>query len=98
MNEPSSRPAGSMEHPVPEFHDELRCRNAKSPVSSRRPGLPCYLRLRLSAPRARADHEAVKGIFGNLPPQILVGAIRLHRVDRLLKVRILAGEFSPQFV
>jgi hypothetical protein len=21
-----------MEHPVPDFHDELRCRNAKSPA------------------------------------------------------------------
>jgi hypothetical protein len=28
----------SMEHPVPDFHDELSYRNAKSPASLRRPG------------------------------------------------------------
>src|ERR1700731_766563 len=28
-----SRLASSMEHPIPDFHDEQRCRNAKSPAS-----------------------------------------------------------------
>src|SRR3954467_14932452 len=30
----------------------------------------------LSAAGARADHEAVEGIFGHLPPEILVGVVR----------------------
>ena len=53
---------------------------------------------RRSAAGARADHEAVVGVFGNLPPQILVGAVGLHRVDRLLEVGVLARDFGPQLV
>src|SRR6478735_10140294 len=48
--------------------------------------------------RARADHEAVEGVFGNLPPKVLVGAVGLHRIDRLLEVGVLGGEFGPQLV
>src|SRR5262245_49213691 len=42
-----------------------------------------------SAAGARADHEAVEGVFGNLPPQIFIRAIGLHRIDRLLEVGVL---------
>src|ERR1700758_3707245 len=52
----------------------------------------------VSAARARADHEAVVGVFGNLPPQILIGAVGLHCIDRLLEVRVLGGDLGPQFV
>jgi hypothetical protein len=31
-----------MEHPVPDFHDELSYRNAKSPASCGRPGFVFY--------------------------------------------------------
>src|SRR5258705_11469941 len=51
-----------------------------------------------SAAGARADHEAVVSIFGNLPPQILVGTIGLHRVDGFFEVGVLGGNFSPQLV
>src|SRR5439155_12449573 len=56
------------------------------------------LGLRRSAAGARADHEAVVGIFGNLPPQIFVGAVGLHGVDRLLEVGVLGRDLAPQFV
>src|SRR3954447_12746922 len=72
-------------------------KNAKSPVSQRDRAGSCDFRFSLPA-RARADHERVEGVFGNLPPQILVGTVGLHRVDRLLEVGVLGGEFGPQLV
>jgi hypothetical protein len=33
-----------MEHPVADFHAELKYRNAKSPASSRKPGLGLLLK------------------------------------------------------
>src|ERR1700759_4110188 len=41
-----------------------------------------------SRARARADPESVVGVFRDLPPQILVVAESLHRVQDLLVVRI----------
>lgn len=48
-----------------------------------------------SAAGARADHEAVVSVFGHLPPQIFVGAVRLHGVDRLLEVGVLGRDLAP---
>src|SRR5207237_9241923 len=73
-------------------------RQRKSPASRTRPGVSPSDVLRRSAAGARADHEAVVGVFGDLPPQIFVGAVGLHGVDRLLEVGILGRDLRPQFV
>src|SRR3974390_2032961 len=63
------------------------------------PPLPALAKCRpASAAGAGADHEAVEGVFGNLPPQILIRAVGLHRINRLLEIRIFRRDLRPQFV
>lgn len=38
---------------------------------------------------SRSNHEAVVSVFGDLPPQILIRTIGLHRIDRLFEVSVL---------
>src|SRR5580693_10520631 len=53
----------------------------------------------LSAPGAAlADHEIVEGIFGDLPPQILVGAERHVGIGDLLEFGIFGAELRIEIV
>src|SRR5262249_46387023 len=67
--------------------------HASSPGLVSRGGCPRRLaaaaRVRVAlCPRAGTDHEAIVGVFRNLPPQILVVAERLHRIEDLLVIGI----------
>src|SRR5215831_15561860 len=49
-------------------------------------------------PRPGADHEAVEGVFRNLPPQILVVAECLHRIQNLLVIGVGSRRFGINLV
>jgi hypothetical protein len=57
--------------PRSDFHAHNDYRNAKSPAACET-GLAIDRWRRKSAAGTRADHEAVEGVFGDLPPQILI--------------------------
>src|SRR5215213_7540081 len=51
-----------------------------------------------SAAGAGADHVGVEGVFGHLEPEIFLVAEGADRVDHLLEVRILGGNFRIDLV
>src|SRR5262245_60186000 len=51
-----------------------------------------------SRSRARADHEAVEAVFGDLPPQILIGTEGHDGVVDRLEVGIGGGGFRVKLV
>src|SRR5579872_3613847 len=67
----------AMEPPAAGFHAECHIAAQKA-RPGKGPGFN-YCRRRQLAAGARADHEAVERVFGDLPPQILVRTIGLHR-------------------
>src|SRR5580765_5113518 len=62
------------------------------------PLLIAAVRRERSAARARADHEGVVGVLGDLPPEIFVIAERHDRVPDLLEVGILGRGLGIHFV
>src|ERR1044072_2467952 len=74
------------------YSELRRARKRKKPRSGRS-GAHDIRRLGRSDPRAVADHEGIVGVFGDLPPQILVIAERERRLPDLLEVLIRARDF-----